>query len=341
MEFLFPLAFVLLPLPFIVRRVCKPAPMAANGSLRVPFYQRLVASAAHRSASSIHHPWRLLTASVIWALLVTALARPVFVGDEIELPLQGRDLMMAIDLSASMAQEDFAVDGRRSNRLAVVKAAANDFIQRRTGDRIGLILFSDRAYLQVPLTLDRSVVSTLLDQAEVGLTGRQTAIGDAIAIAVKRLKDRPAKSRVLILLTDGASNAGVLAPMQAAQLAKELGIRIYTIGVGAQRALVHTPFGSRIVNPSEGLDEKTLLQIAQLTGGQYFRAQDVESLANIYAELDSLEPASADSAIIRPSIGLFFWPLSAALLLVVLLAMSLLMPYTNGRSFYQRSYLQQ
>ncbi len=325
-EFLFPWAFLLLPLPFILRWLFKPVPPAADGALRVPFFKRLLSQAGSVSSMTMRHPWRLLTATLIWCLLISAFARPVFVGNELPLPVEGRNLMMAIDLSASMGREDFTVDGRPSNRLSVVKAAADDFIQRRKGDRIGLVLFSDRAYLQAPLTLDRAVVRSLLDEAQVGLTGTQTAIGDAIGIAVKRLKDQPASSRVLILLTDGASNTGVLQPMQAAQLAKDLGIRIYTIGVGADRMAVQTVFGREIVNPSEDLDEATLTKIAALTGGKYFRAQDVKSLAGIYALLDKLEPASGEPVYIRPSVSLYFWPLSAALILTILLALVLVVP---------------
>jgi len=337
MEFLFPWAFLLLPVPFILRRVLKPAPLAPEGALRVPFFQRLFGQSGAGNTGLIYRPWRLLMASLIWLLLVGAFARPVFVGDDLPLPVEGRNLMMAIDLSGSMDREDFTVDGRSTNRLTVVKAAADDFIRRRQGDRIGLVLFSERAYLQAPLTLDGAVVRQLLDEAQVGLTGTQTAIGDAIAIAVKRLKDQPASSRVLILLTDGASNAGVIQPIQAAEMAKDLGIRIYTIGVGADRMAIQTPFGREVVNPSQDLDEGTLTQIAEMTGGRYFRAQDVKGLAGIYALLDQLEPASGEPVYIRPSVSLFFWPLSAALLLALGLALSLVMP-AMGSWFERPSY---
>ena len=325
-EFLFPWAFLLLPLPFILRVLYKPANPAPDGALRVPFFQRLLGQAGSVGSKAMSHPWRYLIATAVWGLLICAFARPVFVGNELPLPVEGRNLMMAIDLSASMDRQDFTVDGRPTNRLSVVKAAADDFIQRRKGDRIGLVLFSDRAYLQAPLTLDREVVRTLLDEAQVGLTGTQTAIGDAIGIAVKRLKDQPASSRVLILLTDGASNTGVIQPMQAAQLAKDMGIRIYTIGVGADRMAVQTAFGPEIVNPSEDLDEATLTKIAKLTGGRYFRAHDVKGLAEIYALLDKLEPVSGEPLYIRPSVSLYFWPLSAALILTMLLALMLIVP---------------
>jgi len=326
MEFLWPLAFLLLPLPLLVRWLVKPAEVSSTGALQVPFYRRLASAARAGSRGRTTHWFRLLMASVIWLLLVTALARPVYIGPETPLPIEGRNVMMAIDLSGSMGEEDFALDGRPSTRLAVVKDAAQDFISRRKGDRIGLVLFSDRAYLQAPLTFDRKVVGQLLNEAQVGLTGQKTAIGDAIAVSVKRLKDRPAGSRVLVLLTDGASNAGAMEPLRAAKLAKDLGIRIYTIGVGAGPQEVDTGFGRQVVNLSQDLDEATLKTIADETGGRYFRARDVAGLSRIYSEIDRLEPVKDKPKTIRPSIALFYWPLGAALVLTFLLAGVIALP---------------
>lgn len=325
-EFLWPLAFLILPLPFLVRRFMKPAPISPNGALQVPFFRRMIQTTGNSGQRSEKRLWRMILASIIWVLLVTAVARPVLVGEEIPLPVEGRDLMVAIDLSGSMGREDFSINGRAMNRLTVVKAAADDFIRRRKGDRLGLILFSDRAYLQAPLTFDRTVVRKLLDEAQVGLTGQKTAIGDAIAISIKRLKDRPTQSRVLVLLTDGVNNSGVMQPLQAAELAKELGIRIYTIGVGADPSAVQTAFGRRIIDPSQDLDEGTLKKIAKLTGGQYFRATDVKSLAKIYSEINKLEPVSGNPLYMRPSVSLYFWPLGLALGLASLFAVLLIVP---------------
>lgn len=325
MEFLFPLAFVLLPLPWLVRQFAPSAPLSTSGALRVPFFRQLANERGPENTRTLSRPWRLIGASLIWVLLVCAAARPVFVGNEMPLPVESRDLMFAVDLSGSMARADFTLDGQASDRLTVVKAAADDFISRRTGERIGLVLFSDRAFVQAPLTLDRQVVRSLLDEAQVGLTGTETAIGDAIAISIKRLKDRPVQNRVLILMTDGASNAGVLSPMKAAALAKELGVRIYTIGVGAEQMLVQSSMGQRIVNPSEDLDEKTLDAIATETGGRYFRANDTSGLASVYKQLDKLEPVSADPIFVRPSVSLFFWPLAIAVLLTALMILSMLL----------------
>ncbi len=326
MEFLWPLVFLLLPLPLLVRWLVKPAEVSTTGALKVPFYKRLTSAARAGSRGRTTHWFRLLVASAIWLLLVTALARPVYVGPETPLPIEGRNVMMAIDLSGSMGGEDFALDGLPTTRLAVVKDAAQDFIARRKGDRIGLVLFSDRAYLQAPLTFDRKVVGQLLNEAQVGLTGQKTAIGDAIAVAVKRLKDRPADSRVLVLLTDGASNAGTMDPLQAAKLAKDLGIRIYTIGVGAGPQAIDTGFGRQIVDLSRDLDEVTLKKIADETGGRYFRARDVAGLSRIYSEIDRLEPVKDKPKTIRPTIALFYWPLGAALVLTFLLAGVIALP---------------
>jgi len=209
-----------------------------------------------------------------------------------------------------------------TDRLTAVKAVAGNFIEHRKGDRLGLILFGDQAYLQTPLTFDRETVRTLLNEAAIGLAGKSTAIGDAIGLAVKRLRERPAENRVLILLTDGANTSGSVDPLKAADLAAREGVRIYTIGVGADEMLVRGFFGTQRV-PSNELDEATLTAIAQKTGGQYFRARDIESLQKIYALLDKLEPVSQDEETFRPIHELYAWPLSGALLLTALLALGM------------------
>ncbi len=317
--FLWPLAFILLPLPFIARRILKPVASSPAGALKVPFFNKLVQGQSLGKPVSKRHWLTGLMAFIAWTLLISALARPALVGDKVPLPAQGRDIMMAIDLSGSMQEQDFSLNGHKTTRLNVIKQAASDFIERRQGDRVGLVLFSDRAYLQAPLTFDLQVVAKLLEQAQVGLTGQRTAIGDAIAISVKRLKDRPEEGRVLVLMTDGANNQGVLAPLKAAQIAKKLGIRIYTIGIGADNQAVQTPFGLQMLNPAADLDEGTLQEIATLTGGDYFRAKDVQGLANIYDKINQLEPVSGEPIFVRPEVALFFWPAGLALLIITLL----------------------
>lgn len=324
--FLWPFAFLLLPLPFVIRHFMKPVDKGLGGALKVPFFANLALGLTAGANQLKTSWWRFALASVIWLLVVTALARPAFVGPEVPLPAAGRDVMMAIDLSGSMDQQDFAVGGRPTTRLGVVKETADDFLARRKGDRVGLVLFSDRAYLQAPLTFDRDAVRALLEQAQVGLTGQKTAIGDAIAVSVKRLKDRPKDSRVLVLLTDGANNEGVMDPIRAAGLAKKTGTRIYTIGVGAKKMMMNTRFGRQMVNPSADLDEGTLRQIADITGGQYFRATDVAGLAKIYQAIDRLEPVVGDPVHVRPEVALYFWPAGLALLLSGLFAVASSVP---------------
>lgn len=318
MSFLWPFVFILLPLPWLVRQFTKPTEQPLNGALQVPFFQQLNASHVGGASASRtkRFSWQHLLAWLIWLCLLTALARPVLIGKEVPLPADGRDIMMAIDLSGSMKQQDFQANGEQTTRLNVVKATADAFITRRKGDRLGLILFSDRAYLQAPLTFDRKAVTELLTQAEVGLTGQKTAIGDAIAVAVKRLQDRPDDSRVLILLTDGASNAGAIQPLEAAKIASELGIRIYTIGVGSGQLVINTPFGQQRINMPQDLDENTLKAVANITGGQYFRAADTQSLQAIYQAIDKLEPAAGEPIYLRPETALYFWPASFALFLM-------------------------
>ena len=332
-EFLWPLAFLLIPLPLVYRALCKPVEMGTSGAIRVPFYTLFNQSSENYNPGLTRQfNFKLTVSFLIWCLLVSAFARPVWMGEKLPLPVAGRDLMMAIDLSGSMGNEDFFFDGKRVDRLTVVKATAQDFIQRRQSDRVGLILFSNRAYLQSPLTQDHTAVSMLLDEAQVGLTGQETAIGDAIAIASKRLKEQPAKSRVLILLTDGASNTGVMQPLQAANIANELGIKIYTIGVGSAAQSNTSLFGQPLLSTSNDLDETTLKQIAQITGGKFFRAYDLKNLSSIYAELDELEPVEGDPTFLSPSVSLFFWPLGAALFLFGLFSTYLLFAGLSRRN---------
>jgi Ca-activated chloride channel family protein len=249
----------------------------------------------------------------------------VWVGDPIDLPVSGRDLMLAVDISGSMQIEDIVQGGKQVSRLAAVKKVAGDFIERRVGDRIGLILFGSQAYVQTPLTFDRKTVQSLLQDSAIGLAGEQTAIGDAIGLAVKRLLENPQGSKVLVLLTDGASNAGEVQPIKAAELAAKQGLTIYTIGIGADEMIVNSFFGAQRVNPSADLDEKTLSEIAKATGGKYFRARDGKQLEKIYALLDELQPVIQDKQTFRPQRALFYWPLGVAMLLASLM----LLPVTR------------
>jgi Ca-activated chloride channel family protein len=218
-----------------------------------------------------------------------------------------------------MEAEDFQLAGRLVDRLTATKAVASSFIRRRTGDRLGLILFGRNAYLQAPLTFDRTTVESLLLESAIGLAGSKTAIGDAIGLAVKRLRDNPASSRVLILLTDGANTAGAVGPIKAASLAAQAGLKIYSIGIGADEMLAPSLIGMQRVNPSRQLDEETLRAIAERTGGRYFRARDTAQLERIYDLLDELEPVTEEAQPFRPTVSLYAWPLGAALALCIAL----------------------
>ena len=311
-EWSWPLAFLLLPLPLVVRWIWTPAKLARGGALRVPFYERMASMSHGGAGAQPGRRWLAALSVLAWLALVTAAARPTLVGEPRALPTAGRDLMLAIDLSGSMAREDFTLGGRRADRLTVVKHVAEDFLERREGDRVGLVLFGTRAYLQAPLTFDRETVRTFLDEAVIGLPGEETAIGDAIGTALLRLRERPAESRVLVLLTDGANNAGALDPREAAKIAAAEGVRIHTIGVGADAMATQGFFGRRVVNPSADLDEAVLHEIAEQTGGRYFRAKNAEALAQVYRQIDLLEPVEADPQTARPRKDLFAWPLGAA-----------------------------
>ena len=222
-------------------------------------------------------------------------------------------MFIAVDLSGSMQTQDMEVNGQAVDRLVMVKHVLSDFIAQRVGDRLGLILFADTAYLQAPLTFDRATVQTLLDDTVLGLVGESTAIGDAIGLAAKRLQGRNVSKKVLILLTDGQNTAGNITPEQALELAIAENLTIYPIGVGADRMIVNSLFGQRAVNPSAELDEALLTRIANDTGGQYFRARDTQELQQIYAILNRIEPIVDESQTIRPQRSLFYYGVLFAL----------------------------
>src|SRR5690606_2971233 len=226
-----PWMLLALPLPWLVRRFLPAARRKREAALRVPDLHAFDVL-ADRSGTEQLANWRFWLAGTAWLLLVLAAARPERVGEDVEVPVSGRKLMLAVDLSGSMDAKEFELGGRRVDRLIATKAVASDFIRRREGDRIGLILFGERAYVQAPLTLDRETVNTLLMESFIGLAGEKTAIGDAITLAVKRLYEQGAEAseQVLVLLTDGANTAGAIDPIKAAELAADIGLRIYTIG---------------------------------------------------------------------------------------------------------------
>lgn len=321
-----PWALLALPLPWLVYRWL-PAAETDTAALRVPFFQ--VVQQLYTGGEG-YRGKRLLPPCLLWLLLVGAAAGPTWEGAAVTLPASGRELMLAVDISGSMQIEDMVAGDRQVSRLIAVKAVVSDFIQRRRGDRLGLILFGSQAYVQAPLTFDRATVGQFMEEAQLGFAGRETAIGDAIGLAIKRLRERDGDRHVLILLTDGANTAGSVTPLAAAEFAAQHNIVIYTIGVGADQmtvpGLFGSGFGARQVNPSADLDEEALQRIAELTGGSYFRARDPVQLANIYAELDRLEPVAAEGETVRPMRSLAHWPLGLALLISAAWALRSLLP---------------
>jgi Ca-activated chloride channel family protein len=319
-HFEWPWLLAALPLPFLIRWLVPANSPAEQAALKVPFLDDF--SDVETRAVSQTRQWPLWLAAIAWLLLVIACTRPQWLGEPIEQAVSGRDLMLAVDLSGSMEEKDFVINKRSVDRLTAAKMVASDFINRRVGDRVGLILFGTQAYLQTPLTFDRKTVMTLLDEAVLGLAGDNTAIGDAIGLAVKRLKNEQANSRVLVLMTDGANTAGEVSPLKAAELAAANHLKIYTIGIGADEMIVRNFFGNRKINPSVDLDEKTLIKIAESTGGYYYRARNTDELNNIYMRLDELEPVEKDKQYFRPRSELYYWPLSLALGLAAFIALS-------------------
>lgn len=321
LEFTWPWAFLLLPLPLLVYRLLARAPRQ-DAALYVPFFSMLERLQSDSENLTPGRALNLICCILIWLLVVLAATRPQWLGEPVQLPSTGRDLMLAVDISGSMEAQDMIVGSREASRIDVVKAVVGDFVQRREGDRLGLILFAAHAYIQAPLTFDRKVVGELLGEADIGIIEESaTAIGDAIGLSVIHLRNRPENSRVLVLLTDGVNNAGEVSPEQAGQLARTENIKIYTIGIGADQITQRTFFGARTINPSAELDEAVLTRIAESTGGRYFRARDVSDLVDIYEELDRLETIEQDEQTYRPTRMLFHWPLGAAMLISFLLAL--------------------
>lgn len=313
-EWAFPWMLFLLPLPFLVYLLFRYR--AKNGAaLRLPAGIQVATGSQSGQGGNVKRWW--LSAFVIWMLLLLASARPTWVGPPIDIPLSGRDLLLAIDISGSMNETDLYHGSRAYTRISVVREVAADFVEKRAGDRVGLIMFGTNAYMQTPLTTDHETVAHFIREAEVGLAGRSTAIGDAIGLGIKRLRDRPVESRVLLLLTDGANSAGVVNPIDAAGVAAQNEIRIHTIGVGAEPRQTAFGFPAR-VQASE-LDEETLVKIAEITDGEYFRARNVAELQRIYSLIDQLEPAESDEDTYRIRHELLIWPLGIALLLSLLL----------------------
>ena len=333
-SFAWPWLFALLPLPLVIYFF--PAKKSANqqSALIMPTLIN-VSSKAVSDQQKGKAP--LIVLSICWILLIMAISRPQWLGEAIDIPSEGREMMIAVDLSGSMEIEDMNLNGRNVNRLQMLKVVLGDFIERRVSDRLGLILFADDAYMQTPMTFDRKTVKQMLDESELNLVGRKTAIGDAIALAVKRFDTKQESNKVLLLLTDGQNTAGKITPEQALELAIAKGITIYTVGIGADSMLQQSLWGTQRINPSSDLDEQSLANIANETGGQYFRARDSQGMSEIYSLLDKLEPVEQDQQQMRPLSALYYWPLALAALVCFVYLLSLhfsfLIPHSLFYSF--------
>ncbi|MGR5063543.1 VWA domain-containing protein [Photobacterium sp. DNB22_13_2] len=304
---------LLLPLPWLVRRyVAEVQPIAVLRLGRLP-------SDLEGSIYSSRVPIAL--SLLAWLFLVTAIARPVWLGNPISVPMEHRDVMLVVDLSGSMDIEDMnGGNGEAISRMTAMKSVLIDFVRRREGDRLGMVLFADHGYLHTPLTLDIRNLEQQIDQLVLGLVGYMTAIGEGVAIATKTFIDSEAPQRVMILLSDGSNTIGAVEPMAAAELAKESNVTIYSVGLGAESMMVENAFGElHETNPAWDLDESLLTDIAELTGGQYFRARNQDELAEVYSLIDGLEPISDAEQTWQPRYDLYPYPLFMTVVLMVML----------------------
>ena len=296
--------FLALPLPYLIHRYL-PKRESRPPSLKVTFFREV-----NDRGLAVSAPSRVMIslAALVWVALVCAAARPLWIEENVQVPVTGRDLLIALDISGSMQQQDFSAGNR--SRFSAVQEIASEFVARRKGDRVGLILFGSQPYLYTPLTFDLDSVVEFLSHARVGFAGQQTAIGDTIGLAVKVLRERSAENRILILLTDGDNSAGKIEPLEGMQLAVEHGVRIFVIGIGID----HT---SAVASNRRRTNE--LPKIAQTTGGVYFHASNAKALEEIYTAIDEFEPIEADSHSRLLVKELYPWPLALAMVLAALM----------------------
>jgi len=305
LSFLHPWLFLLLPLPLLARRLL-PARPETDAALRVPFGDRIEAALAGSPVrAATRRPLRLAIPTLVWLLLITALARPQWIDAPLEKTVPTRDLLLLVDLSGSMDRDDFKnAEGEPVRRLEAVKDIVGDFLEQREGDRVGLVVFGDAPFLQAPFSTDLSLARELLDETDVGMAGPRTALGDAIGLGINLFEDSDTPAKTIIALTDGNDTKSQVPPIEAARIAADREIRIHTVAIGDP-----TTVGE------DKLDVATLEQVAEGTGGRYFFAADREQLAGTYEELDRIETKEVKTLSHRPRHDLFHYPLAAALLL--------------------------
>ena len=319
LTFLWPWFALVLPLAWGIRRLLKPAPRMSQtmGAIRVPFWDRLNQSGTGKQVSDNNAFSKFLTI-MAWVCLVVASMRPIWWGQPIVNQQSAHNIMLALDVSGSMQEQDFDVNNQPVTRLQMLKLLSDAFIESRRGDHLGLVIFGSEAYTYAPLSPDIATLRELLGEVGIGIAGTQTAIGEALALAVQGVASVPTDSQIVILMSDGASNAGRVSVEEAVKLAVGQGIKVYTVGIGSDAQMIQDFFGLIQVNPSQNLDEKTLKSIAEQTGGRYFRAKSTRELAQIYDFINQLEPVDKEAEWIRPRKELFYVPLMLAMLLLLL-----------------------
>lgn len=300
MGFAFPLVLLLLPLPLAMRLL---PPAAARGGLRVP--PQVFAGTAEGRAL----PPGLLLAALAWGLLVIALAGPQLDRQTALTEASGRDILLALDLSGSMEKRDFSLDGQPISRLDAVKRVASRFVAARRGDRIGLVVFGDRAYVAQPLTFDVDAVARAIREAQIGISGRATTISDGLGLAIRRLSASDAPTRIVVLLSDGVDTAGSVGAVDAARLAARHGIRVHSIALGPDDLETRPKL-------RDAVDAATLRGVAEASGGTSFRVRGMADLQAMAATLDRLEPSPSDRPPLRFWQSLWVWPAAGALLLL-------------------------
>lgn len=312
LQFASPWLILLLPLPWLARRWL-PEFRETMPAVRVPFMERLRRITGQEGASGapvlsrLRLQWLLVYLS--WIALIVALARPQWLDEPVVQELPMRDLLVALDLSGSMETEDFTgADGDSSDRLTAAKGVLDEFLSRRDGDRVGLVFFGNAAFVQAPFTDDLDVVRELLDEAQVRMLGPRTVLGDAIGAAIQLFERSEVEDRVLIVLTDGNDTGSLLPPARAAGIAADNGVVIYTVAMGDPEAA-----------GEQALDEEALQEIARVTGGRYFHANDRSALADIYETLDKLNPRQVETRSSRPVNEIFHWPLAVTMIASLML----------------------
>ena len=327
LELAYPWVFLLLPLPLLVWWLAPPRRERVS-ALRVPFFEQIAAAAgseARAGAVVMRRRWlQMIVALLVWVLLVAGLAKPEWVGEPIVRTEAARDIMLALDLSGSMDYVDFpGEEGRDVSRFTAVQRVVDRFVAERESDRIGLIVFGTKAYLQLPFTRDLETARALVDLMEVGMAGPKTALGDSIGLAINAFERSEVDDRILILLTDGNDTASKMTPINAADIAKLNGVEIYTIGIGDTEA-----------TGEDRVDFNTLAAIARRAGGQFFNAENEEALDAVYRRIDETAVADVRTQSWRPRESLVHWPAGAAVILV-LAAYALLLAGSRRRGVPQ------